>query len=179
MNAYESGQRKCIPAVLIYVRSGDRVLMLHRNANGPRSDGLPDYHAGKWNGLGGKLEADESPLEASVRELREESGLDLPAAWFHPMGTLQFPNFKPHKSEDWLCFVFEVQIPADDRARIDAQSLQGPEGELHWIQVSDLLKLNLWAGDLHFIPYVQAGRPFFGTIWYHGQVVERAWVTAL
>lgn len=179
MNPFESGERKCIPAVLVYVRSGDRILMLHRNAPGPKADGLPDYHSGKWNGLGGKLERDESPLEAAVREVTEESGLRLPAEWFRPLGVLQFPNFKAHKHEDWLCTVIEVRVPDSERKRIETQALRGPEGDLHWVPVSDLGELNLWAGDRHFLPYVERGEPFLGTIWYRGEVVERVWLASM
>lgn len=35
----------------------------------------PDFLAGKLNGIGGKIEPDESPLDAMVREAKEETGL--------------------------------------------------------------------------------------------------------
>jgi 8-oxo-dGTP diphosphatase len=169
-NAFESGARKAIPAVLVYVfdRGGDgveRVLMVHRNA----ADRPGDYHAGKWNGLGGKCEPDESFREAARRELREESGLDLPAEALRELGFLQFPNFKAHRAEDWLVTVFVADLPPGERGR----KLAGPEGELHWVPVDDLLELNLWAGDRHFIPHLARREPFFGTIWYAGQEVLR------
>src|SRR5271156_6305865 len=100
MNPFESGARKVIPAVLVYAsRGGHRgaeTLMIHRNA---RPD---DHHGGKWNGLGGKCEEGESPLETARREFHEESGLELPATAFKPLGVLQFPDFKPAKREDWI-----------------------------------------------------------------------------
>ena len=34
-----------------------------------------DMHAGKWNGLGGKLEPGETPEECAIREIYEETGL--------------------------------------------------------------------------------------------------------
>lgn len=40
----------------------------------------PDYLAGKWNGVGGKIEEGESSLEAMRREFKEEAGLDF-SAW--------------------------------------------------------------------------------------------------
>jgi len=170
-NAFESGARRVIPAVLIYVRRGDRVLMLHRNSGKP-----DDYHSGKWNGLGGKLEADESPLEAAQRELREESGLDLPLERFRSLGTLQFPNFKSHQAEDWLVFLFGAELPGDD-PREPVRS--GPEGDLHWVPVADLLSLNLWPGDQHFLPHVLEREPISGTIWYDGPKVTRVWIERL
>src|SRR4051812_2814241 len=98
-NAFETGERKVIPAVLIYAWRGDEVLMIRRDSGRPG-----DYHAGKWNGLGGKLELDESPVEGARRELREEAGLDLPESAFRALGSIQFPNFKAHKKEDWVVF---------------------------------------------------------------------------
>lgn len=165
-NAFEAGTRKAIPAVLVYARHGDEVLMVHRNA----PDRPGDYHAGKWNGLGGKLELDESPLEAARRELREESGLDVSESAFRSLGVLTFPNFKAHKSEDWICFVYECRVSDFQRS----QPVSGPEGELHWVRASELGGLNLWAGDRQFIGHVAAGRPFVGTIWYQGESVLRA-----
>lgn len=170
-NPFESGARKAIPAVLVYARMGDQVLMVHRNA----ADRPGDYHAGKWNGLGGKLELDESPLAAARRELREESGLDLEESAFRSLGVLQFPNFKAHKNEDWICWVFEAAVPESVRGR----KLAGPEGELHWVPAKDLLSLNLWPGDRHFISFVVKSKPFMGTIWYQGPDVVREWVVPL
>lgn len=150
--------------------------MLHRRSSTDRPD---DYHAGKWNGLGGKCEADESPLEAAVRELAEESGLELPEAVFRPIGVILFPNFKAHKNEDWWVSVFVVQVSPSEEERVCQMSLSGLEGELHWIDEADLLKLNLWKGDRYFIPWILEQRPFMATIWYEGQDVKRHWIREL
>ena len=174
ISAFESGVRKAIPAVLIYARSGGRVLMIHRNAGDTARPG--DYHSGKWNGLGGKSEADESPLESAQREFHEEAGIDLPLEAFRPLGVLTFPNFKALKKEDWMVFVFTIEMTAADVARV---STRNDEGELHWVPVSDLHSLSLWAGDRHFMPYVAENRSFIGTIWYQGQEVLRYWIQAL
>lgn len=171
-NAFESGARKAIPAVLIYARHGDQVLMIHRNS----PDRPGDYHAGKWNGLGGKCEPDESPQETARREFEEEAGLALPLEAFRALGSLTFPNFKAHKSEDWLVYVFEVELGAEQCGQILRKTA---EGELHWVPAADLLKLNLWPGDKHFIPLVAARRPFLGTIWYQGPDVMRHWIQPL
>ncbi len=60
-NAFEAGTRRCIPSVLVYLERDRSVLLIHKGRPG-------DFHEGKYNGLGGKLEADESPLDAAVRE---------------------------------------------------------------------------------------------------------------
>ena len=68
MNPFESGARKNIPAVLIYARYEDRVLMIHRDAP---ERAKTDYHAGKWNGWAERSRLDESAwkrLRASSRK---------------------------------------------------------------------------------------------------------------
>lgn len=168
MNDFESGRRKAIPAVLVYPRCGGDWLMIHRTGKKPG-----DAHQGKWNGLGGKCEADESPLETARREVLEEAGLDLPASAFRALGVLQFPNFKPARREDWIVFVFSAEV-ADKALAHDC-----PEGELHWIPKSSVLSLPLWAGDQHFLPLVLAGRSFMGTFWYKDGQVARHWLEVL
>lgn len=165
MNAYESGAQKNIPAVLLYVftrfagESGERVLMIHRNA----PDRPGDFHAGKWNGLGGKCEPGESYRETAARELFEESTLRIPAADFAFLGFLQFPDFKPKRAEDWSCMVFAANV---EEARARAVPATVSEGSLHWIETGKLAELNLWGGDRAFLPYVVSREPFVGTTWY-------------
>ena len=177
-NAFEVGERKLIPATLIYAMrkmnelpqepnipkisevfdSGQQVLMLNREA---RPGHVHDFHRGKWNGLGGKLERDESAVTAARREFLEEAGLDLEEARFQPLGTLLFPLFKPHRSEDWLVFVFVVDLKDHE---IPQQ--QCSEGSLSFIEDHRILGLPLWPGDLHFLPFVFKRKPFWGTFWY-------------
>ena len=171
MNDFESGARKAIPAVLVYLRSGDQVLMLHRTGGtGAGSKGKADYHLGKWNGLGGKLEPDESPHQAASREVFEESGIRVAPERFQMLGILQFPNFKAHVCEDWIVWVLIADVNAKT---IGDLREQGVEGDLHWIPEKDLLKLSLWPGDRQFIPLMVNRTPFAGTIWYVDGEVSR------
>jgi 8-oxo-dGTP diphosphatase len=167
-NVYETGERKTIPAVLIYPQCGGDILMLHRNTK------PGDFHAGKWNGLGGKFEPDESPLETARRELREESGIDLPPKAFTPLGVVNFPDFKPKASEDWLVYIFLAEVPETQRGTSPC-----PEGTLSWVKRSELLKLNLWPGDRHFLPLVLKRKPFLSTMWYRDGDCVRHWLQEL
>lgn len=143
-------------ATLCYVRSQDHTLMIYRNKK-PN-----DMHAGKWNGLGGKLEPGETPEECARREIEEESGLKVSTlVW---KGLITFPQFS--KQEDWYTFIFLAETA--DRDLIDS-----PEGEIHWIANDELLSLNLWAGDRIFLPWLD--RPgFFSAkfIYQEGELLD-------
>ena len=52
-----------VEATLLYVVRGDKILLIHKKRG---------LGAGKLNGVGGKIEAGESPLAAAVREFEEE-----------------------------------------------------------------------------------------------------------
>lgn len=149
-----------ILATLGYVLSPDRerVLMVHRNA---RAD---DQHLGKYNGLGGKLEADEDVATGMRREIREETGLECTAMTLR--GTLSWPGFG-RAGEDWFGFVFLVTAFAGE------PWTHNPEGSLEWIPLARLAQpgdLPLWEGDRQFLPLVFDGdpRPFHGVMPYAG-----------
>lgn len=171
MNVYESGAQKAIPAVLIYARFNDQVLMLHRN-----QQGKADYHEGKWNGLGGKSELSESPLQTAQREFEEEAGVRLPLEAFQAHGVLFFPNFKAHKKEDWIVSVFSAEVDENTASKLPGVC---KEGERHWISKDEILDLPLWEGDRQFLPLVLEKKPFLGTIWYEGEKVKHAWIHPL
>lgn len=158
----------------LWNRDSDQVLLVRRDA---RPD---DDHYGKVNGLGGKVEADESIVECLRRELNEEAGIELTS--FQLRGTVTWTNFGP-KRQQWLAFIFIIDGwngVAPDRNQ---------EGSLLWVDRSRLLaacrldsdtgsgrgpddsvELPMWAGDRHFVPLVfdDDPRTFHGTMPYDG-----------
>lgn len=134
-------------ATLCYVRDQahepGRTLMLHRikKAN--------DMHAGKWNGLGGKLEVGETPEECAIREVLEESGLRM----IDPVlrGIITFPQFS--KNEDWYAFIFVA-------TQYTGELIDSNEGILAWVDNDKLYDLNLWPGDRIFMRWLDDRRFF-------------------
>ena len=141
-----------ILATLCYVKRDGHTLMIHRNKR-PN-----DIHEGKWNGLGGKFEAGESPEDCVIREVREESGLEIRAPQLH--GLLTFTNFK---GNDWYVFVYTAQD-------FDGELLHDvPEGKLEWIRDDEILKRPLWDSDPVFLPWLAQKRFFSGKFSYDGE----------
>lgn len=143
-------------ATLCYVRSDGKTLMIHRVKK------RNDMHEGKWNGLGGKLEPGESPEECAVREVYEESGLRIKKPVLR--GFLTFPHFS--NDEDWYVFVFVAH-------EFDGSLIESEEGVLEWVADQDLLQLNLWEGDKHFIPLLDREGTFSAKFEYRdGQLLS-------
>jgi 8-oxo-dGTP diphosphatase len=144
-----------ILATLGYVFSPDgrRVLLVHRNK---RPD---DAHLGKYNGLGGKVEAGEDVVACLRREVREEAGIECAA--LRMCGTISWPGFGTH-GEDWFGFIFRID-------RYSGEPLaENPEGTLEWVEVGRILDLPLWEGDRYFLPLVFGSdtRQFHGVMPY-------------
>ena len=130
-----------ILATLGYVLSPDgrSVLLIHRNRR-PN-----DTHFGKYNGLGGKLEAGEDIVAGMKREIREEAAIECTSLQLR--GTISWPGFGKH-GEDWFGFIFLIDqwtgTPLD----------QNEEGTLMWVAIEKMLELPLWEGDRYFVPLV-------------------------
>jgi 8-oxo-dGTP diphosphatase len=144
-----------ILATLGYVLSPDKqkVLLVHRNAR------ANDHQLGKYNGLGGKLEANEDVMQGMRRELREEAHIECTRMQLR--GTISWPGFGKN-GEDWLGFIFIIEEFEGAPPR------DNDEGTLEWIEIERIMELPMWDGDRHFLPLVfdQDPRPFHGVMPY-------------
>jgi len=132
-------------ATLCYIidKNADKTLMLHRVKK------INDIHEGKWNGLGGKMEAGESPEDCIIREVREESGLTIKAPKLH--GFITFPAFD--SQEDWYVFIFTA-------TEFEGSLIDSNEGVLKWIDTNKVPDLNLWDGDKIFLKWLRQDKFF-------------------
>ena len=94
-------------SVAVYARRGDRVLVIeHRRLK-------------TWLPIGGELEAGETPLEAAVRELREETGIVVELAPLAgaldgvPPGLIGYEEHQAGSKGLHMNFVFVARVPAD------------------------------------------------------------------
>lgn len=142
-----------ILATLCYVKRDGRTLMIYRNKK------ANDIHKDKWDGLGGKFEAGETPEECVCREILEESGLTIQNPRWH--GLLLFTNFK---GNDWYVFVYTA-------TDFTGELIDSREGTLEWIPDEKITSLNLWESDHIFLPWIEAGKFFSAKFDYEGDTM--------
>ena len=128
---------------LCYIERDGCWLMMHRTKKDV------DENAGKWIGLGGHMEENESPEECVLREIREESGLNVTDLRLRGILTFILP--------DWgneLTFLYTARTEEEPRADC-------AEGELKWIPADQVLSLPLWEGDRFFLPLLRSREACF------------------
>lgn len=140
-----------IETTLCYIFNENKVLMLYRNKK------ENDFHEGKWNGLGGKIEKGESALEGVRREVLEESGLIIENPKL--LGVCHFPSFD---NEEELVYIYIA-------TKFKGDLIECNEGDLEWIDQGGLLNLNIWESDQVFLPYVLQHQLFIGTFSFNGK----------
>ena len=129
---------------LIYIENDDKYLMLHRTKK------ENDANKDKWIGIGGKLEAGESPFDCARREVKEETGLTVNELRYRGIVTFvsdEYPTEYMHLFHTG-CFDGELKEACD-------------EGVLEWIDKEKLLSLPIWEGDKIFIGLLDKSVPFF------------------
>lgn len=70
----------------------------------------PDWQKGLLNGVGGKLEENESPIQAMVREFKEETDCTTFSNQWSEVITM-YTNYGGHPDkEDWEVYVFTARL---------------------------------------------------------------------
>ena len=123
-----------ILSVLCYAVRGERVLMMHRRK---------EPNLGLWTAPGGKLEWDEAPSEACIREMREETGL----AVVRPEMRAVITEVSPVEHYQWMMFVYVVE-------QFTGQVGECAEGDLEWVAIDALADLPIPEADRIFGPRV-------------------------
>ncbi len=129
---------------LCYIEKDNQFLMMHRT----KKDNDPN--AGKWIGLGGKFKEYESPEECVLREVKEETGLELLQIRFR--GVITFTN-----NDHWTEYMFLFT----SNEFSGTLNFNCSEGELAWINKEEITKLNLWEGDKYFLEKLVTDDSFF------------------
>jgi 8-oxo-dGTP diphosphatase len=109
-----------VPRTLCFVTHGNEVLLLKRALH-------KRIFPGYFNGIGGHIERDEDPLSGAVREIYEETGLEV-----HNVRFCGCTLINAGQATGILLFIFRAE--ANSRAFTDSD-----EGALHWLSIEEIL----------------------------------------
>ena len=142
---------------LCYITRGDEVLMLHRIKK------KNDLNEGKWIGIGGKFETEESPDACLLREAKEETGLTL-TSW-RCRGIITFLS---DQAEGEYMYLFTADS-------FEGKLRECDEGDLQWVSRDFIDQLPKWEGDQIFLDLLWQDAPFFLlTLRYEGDRLQEA-----
>lgn len=141
-------------ATLCFIVDDEQVLLIEK---------LRGLGSGLYNGPGGKIEADETPLEAIEREVSEEIGVEVldptkvgELTFIHGDRPTQFVHV--FRAEDY-----------------SGRPTPSPEAVPAWFDRSELPYDDMWEDDHLWLPLVLDGEPFEGEfVFVGGETLDEA-----
>jgi 8-oxo-dGTP diphosphatase len=107
------------------------------------------FGAGKYTGFGGKVELDETVIQAAIREMAEETGIQVSEQDMQPVGRLLFSfPAKPEWSQSVHLFLARTWegAPQESREMIPT-----------WFSVDEIPFERMWQDGAHWLPRILAG----------------------
>ena len=151
-----NNQRKGFAVTVVcYLFKKDEVLLLYRNKK------KNDINKHKYIGVGGHVEIDETPSEAAIREVEEETGLKVKKL---DRRAIVYFNYDGVVEE---MHVFTSK-------KFTGKIIECDEGELSWQKVADLGRIPMWEGDKYFLEPILKGEKFFELVlrYQRGKLIE-------
>ena len=131
-------------STLCYIEKDGSYLMLHRVKK------VNDENHDKWIGIGGKMEAGESPYDCIIREVKEETGLEISEPRYRGFITFVSDIYGTEYMHLFTADKFSGEI-----------NYACDEGNLEWGKKSDVPLLPIWEGDKVFFSLLNENAPFF------------------
>ena len=131
-----------IDTTMIYLKKDDSYLLLFRNKK------KNDINEGKWIGVGGHREPNETIDECAIREVKEETGLDVHS--LECAGEVLFVD----ENLKMMMYLYEI-------TDFSGTLIECNEGDLKWIPIKDIYNYPMWEGDKLFLPKVINHEPYF------------------
>jgi 8-oxo-dGTP diphosphatase len=129
---------------LCYIEKDGAYLMLHRIKK------INDMNKDKWIGVGGKLEAGETPFDCARREIREECGVEVEDLAYRGIITFVSDIYGTEYMHLFTAGSYRGEINYDC-----------DEGRLEWVSKDKICDLPIWEGDKIFFKLINTETRFF------------------
>lgn len=144
---WSSWQGEMLATLMFIVKDG-RILLIEKKRG---------LGAGKINGPGGKIDPDETPLQAVIRETQEE--LLITPSTPRKLGELRFSM---SDCPDILCHVYRADGFTGTPTETD-------EAVPVWTALDEIPYDRMWEDDRHWLPLLIAERQFIGSFVFDGE----------
>lgn len=135
--------RKKAKTTLVFLRQHDQILLAMKKRG---------FGVNKWNGAGGKVEADETIEAAAIRECQEEIGVTPKHLIYR--GELHFIDLP---DVEHYCYVYEVTEWHGD-------PIETEEMRPQWFSIDDIPYDTMWPDDRFWLPTFLQGIHFKGEV---------------
>ena len=108
------------------------------------------FGAGKWNGVGGKIDlekGDKNVFDSAVRETKEEIGVKIKNSEKVAIIDFCFPEVPKEKDFDQQVHVFLIR---DWKGEPTESEEMAPK----WFSAAEIPFNNMWDDDIHWLPHV-------------------------
>ena len=134
--------KEVIKTTLCYLKKDDCYLLLYRNKK------KHDVNANKWIGVGGHIEKDETSDQAAIREVKEETGLDVHSLKCAAEVLFIYDGYQE------MMYLYEIED-------FTGELIECNEGELRWVSIKEIYSYPMWEGDKAFLPKLINHEPYF------------------
>lgn len=106
---------------------------------------------GFWTFPGGHIDQGEDSLNAIIREVKEETGIEIT----HKNTKLKVNalNYHVDKKQIWVIFGFMARLESLQ------ENISTDEGETKWFKVSELTSLDLFPPIKHYLEFILSDKP--------------------
>ena len=107
------------------------------------------FGEGKYNGVGGKIEAGETPTKAMIRETEEE--ISVTPTEYEEVGIIEFDEFYKGGKIKLVMHVYTV-------TKWDGELAESDETKPEWFNIENIPYDRMFPDDTHWLPYVLDGK---------------------
>jgi len=107
------------------------------------------FGAGRWNGAGGKVEADETFEQATIRECQEEFGVTTKK--LEIVADIKFEAF--HKDAP-----MKLDVRVFKSSQWEGEPRETEEMAPKWFDLTEVPYKDMWKDDIYWLPIVLKGK---------------------
>lgn len=106
------------------------------------------FGVGRWNGTGGKVKDGEKIIDATIRETKEEIGVEIKNPKKVGLFHFTFPH-KPEWDQDVTLFVAKEWV---------GEPTESEEMMPKWFELNEIPYDKMWADDIYWMPQILQGK---------------------